>query len=121
MALCGTLERSWFEPQCLDSGVYTGVYDAEKRTLLAMAGTHVAADEYGVAALGNIATRAEARRQGHGKAVTRALCLALAERGLRTIGLNVKADNVGAIAMYASLGFKPVMEFVECDVRRESL
>jgi ribosomal protein S18 acetylase RimI-like enzyme len=121
MALCGTLERSWFEPQCLDRGVYIGVYDAERQTLLAMAGTHVAAVAYGVAALGNIATRAEARRQGHGRAATRALCLALAERGMHTIGLNVTADNEGAIAMYASLGFKPVMEFVECDVYREKL
>jgi len=120
--LCGTLERSWFESQCLDRGVYYGVYgdgaDGGGRTLLAMAGTHVAAAEYGVAALGNIATRATHRRKGYGRVVTRALCLALAEQGIETIGLNVTADNAAAIAMYESLHFRAVMEFVECDVGR---
>ena len=118
MELCGTLDRSWFEPQCLEAGVYIGVWssDAEEPQLLAMGGTHVAAPAYSVAALGNIATRAAARRQGHGAATTRALCLALREQGITTIGLNVTADNAAAISMYERLGFRTVMEFVECDV-----
>ena len=51
------------------------------------------------------------RAQSH-----RALCLALREQGITTIGLNVTADNAAAISMYARLGFRTVMEFVECDV-----
>jgi ribosomal protein S18 acetylase RimI-like enzyme len=125
MDLCGTLERSWFEPQCLESGVYYGVYGdigggggggRGGTALLAMAGTHVAATEYRVAALGNIATRATQRRKGYGRVVTRALCLALADQGIDTIGLNVTADNAAAIRMYESLHFHTVMDFVECDV-----
>ncbi|CAK0909672.1 unnamed protein product [Prorocentrum cordatum] len=128
MDLCRTLERSWFEPQCLDSGVYYGIYgggggaDGEGggggRTLLAMGGTHVASSDYKVAALGNVATRATQRRKGYGRVVTRALCLALAEEGYETVGLNVTTDNVAAIGMYESLRFRVVMNFVECDVDR---
>ena len=118
MELCSTLERSWFEPQCLAKGLYYGISDsaAEATTLVAMAGTHVVSTEYNVAALGNVVTRTEYRRRGYGRAVTRALCLALVDKGIRTVGLNVAASNGAAISMYASLHFKPVMEFVECDV-----
>lgn len=121
MDLCGTLERSWFQPQCLDSGIYYGVYsdDDSGGSLLAMGGTHVAAPEYGVAALGNIATRASQRRKGYGRLVVRALCLALADHGIETIGLNVAADNQAAIAMYKGLHFNTAMEFVECDVEKQ--
>lgn len=116
--LSATLERSWFEPQCLDSGIYYGVYGEgdDAGTLLAMGGTHVASIEYRVAALGNIATRTSHRRKGYGRMVVHALCLALSEQGIETIGLNVTAGNTAAIAMYQALHFRTVMEFVECDV-----
>jgi ribosomal protein S18 acetylase RimI-like enzyme len=122
MDLCGTLERSWFEPQCLGSGIYYGVYSDgdDGGSLLAMGGTHVAAPEYGVAALGNIATRASQRRKGYGRLVVRALCLALADHGIETIGLNVTADNEAAIGMYKALNFHTAMEFVECDVENRA-
>jgi ribosomal protein S18 acetylase RimI-like enzyme len=180
--LCGTLDCSWFEPHCLESGVYYGIYDTvsicadarvdsvagadasadsvacadvsvgvladgvgshnpvgvvdvwrdtdaaisnsmqelttAQKVLVAMAGTHVLATSYKVAALGNIVTRAAWRRRGHGKEVTRALCLAVATKGVQTIALNVTADNEAAIAMYKALHFEQVMEFVECDVQR---
>jgi ribosomal protein S18 acetylase RimI-like enzyme len=118
MDLCATLERSWFEPQCLDSGMYYGVYGGgdDGGALLAMGGTHVAAQKYRVAALGNIATRTSHRRKGYGRMVVQALCLALAEQGIETIGLNVTAGNAAAIAMYQALHFRTVMEFVECDI-----
>lgn len=126
MDLCRTLERSWFEPKCLDSGVYYGIYGGGAdgggsgggRALVAMGGTHVAASEYRVAALGDVATRATQRRKGYGRVVTQALCLALAAEGYETVGLNVTTDNVAAIAMYEALRFHVVMEFVECDVGR---
>ena len=44
--------------------------------------------------------------KGHGAATTRALCLALREQGITTIGLNVTADNAAAISMYERLGFR---------------
>lgn len=120
MDLCATLERSWFEPQCLDSGMYWGVYgDSDGgRVLLSMGGTHVAAKEYGVAALGNVATRSSQRRKGYGRMVIRSLCLALAQQGIETIGLNVTVDNNAAVAMYQALHFHTVMEFVECDIEK---
>ena len=59
------------------------------------------------------APRVQQERQA---ATTRALCLALHGQGITTIGLNVTADNAAAISMYERLGFRTVMEFVECDV-----
>ena len=67
----------------------------------AVAGTHVLARDHHVAALGNVATRPAARRRGCGRAAVRALCCALHEAGVRTVGLNVAAENVAAVGMCA--------------------
>lgn len=121
--LCNTLERSWFEPQCLDSGLYFGLYAVDDsdgdgaKILVAMGGTHVLALDYRLAALGNIATRASQRRKGYGRVVVSALCLALVDKGIHTIGLNVTTDNAAAIALYESLGFRVIMTFAECDIQ----
>ena len=64
--------------------------------------------------------RASQRRKGYGRLVVRALCLALADHGIETIGLNVTADNEAAIGMYKALNFHTAMEFVECDVENRA-
>lgn len=92
----------WFERRMLEWGRYVGI--REQGRLVCAAGVHLLARRRRVAALGNIATRPEARGRGLATRATAALCrdlLATVDR----IGLNVKADNLGAIACYERLGF----------------
>mgnify|MGYP001281263001 CR=1 FL=1 len=95
--------ESHFRPEHLQHGVFFGVR-ADGR-LLAAGGTHVVAKRYGLGVLGSIFTRPEARRQGHGRAVTAAIIEELFARGCRDAMLTVVADNHAAIQLYASLGF----------------
>lgn len=53
----------------------------------------------------NIAVHPNHRRRGFGREVTQALLCAARERSLEEVSLEVRASNVGAIAMYQALGF----------------
>lgn len=101
---------NWFDPRMLETGQYFGWRPGGE--LVSVAGIHVYSPAYGVAALGNVATVPAARRGGGARRVTARLCRSL-RRELDTIGLNVKADNKGARAMYESLGFSVVAEYGE--------
>ena len=79
--------------------------------LTAVAGTHLVSREEAAAALGNIYTRRDRRNRGLGRMVTSAVLHEL--RDVETIGLNVRADNAAALAVYASLGFVPHRPFYE--------
>ena len=50
--------------------------------------------------------------KGFGKAVTAGLCQSLS-RHVDNIGLNVKADNTAAIALYEKLGFEIIDTYYE--------
>lgn len=108
----------WFDPRMLDTGQYFGIRDAGE--LVCAAGIHVHSPEYGMAALGNIATRPD-RRRGRGLALraTARLCQSLLSE-VNVVGLNVKADNRAAIACYEKLGFKAVAEYQELMVDADS-
>lgn len=93
----------WFEPVMLEAGHYYGVW--EKDRLISAAGVHIFSSRYRVAALGNIATAPESRGRGHGTRVAAHLCRELLPHA-DLIGLNVKADNAGAIQCYQNLGFE---------------
>ena len=80
------------------------------RALVSVAGVHVYSPQYKVAALGNITTRPDARGQGLGTAVTARLCQELLRAGMECVGLNVKADNQGAVACYEKIGFARVAD-----------
>ncbi len=67
---------------------------------------------YRVAALGNVATDPALRGQGLAQQATAQLCRSLFAT-VSTIGLNVKADNVAAIACYRKLGFEVAAEYEE--------
>ncbi len=93
----------WFEPAMLASGPYFGI--RERGELVSVAGVHVYAPEVRVAALGNIATDRRFRGRGLATAVTGRLCQELRGK-ISHVGLNVKADNRGAILCYERLGFE---------------
>ena len=95
--------------QMLESGPAFGV--RKEGRLVCAGGVHVFSRDYGVAAIGNVATAPPARRRGLGRAVTAALCHALA--GAKDLGLNVEVGNRSAVACYEGLGFQAVCRYVE--------
>jgi len=93
----------WFDPRMLETGYYFGLRQGGE--LVSVAGIHVYAPHYRVAALGNVTTHPDFRGRGFAAAVCAALCQALRQT-VDQIGLNVKADNRSAIALYEGLGFE---------------
>jgi ribosomal protein S18 acetylase RimI-like enzyme len=102
---------NWFAPRMLQTGFYFGVRRGTQ--LVSVAGVHVYSQKYQVAALGNITTLPDYRRQGLATVVTARLCQELRRAGIQSIGLNVKADNRGAIACYDKIGFTHVADYGE--------
>jgi GNAT superfamily N-acetyltransferase len=103
--------------EAVASGVYYGVRRGTR--LIAAAGTHVISPMFGVAAVGNVFTHREHRRQGLAKVVTSAVTTEL----LRTVDdvvLNVRADNPPALAAYRALGYREHTHFEERLVHRRS-
>jgi ribosomal protein S18 acetylase RimI-like enzyme len=105
---------NWFEPRMLETGFYYGIRRGS--ALVSVAGVHVVSQQYKVAALGNITTRPDVRGQGLATAATARLCQELVRAGMVHIGLNVKADNRGAIACYEKMGFQRVADYGEYTV-----
>jgi len=95
----------------LSQGVYYGVREGEE--LVAVAGTHVIAQQEGVGCIGNIYTRCDRRGRGLSTCVTSAVTAALVSMRLPTIVLNVRADNAPAIRVYERLGFQHYCPFIE--------
>jgi ribosomal protein S18 acetylase RimI-like enzyme len=102
---------NWFDPRMLATGQYYGVRRDDR--LVSVAGVHVYSPEYRVATIGNVTTLPSLRGQGLGTIVCAELCRALL-LSVDHIGLNVKADNLGALASYRKLGFEPIAEYEEC-------
>lgn len=102
-----------FDPRMVETGHYYGVRRGGR--LVSAAGVHVYSPTYGVAAIGNVTTLPEMRRQGLGTKVTAAVCRSLLH-SVDRVGLNVKADNSGAIACYEMLGFEKIATYEECSV-----
>jgi GNAT superfamily N-acetyltransferase len=106
---------NWFDPRMLETKQYFGI--RREGRLASVAGIHVYSPEYGVAALGNIATDPSQRRKGYGMTVTAKTCQSLLKE-VSHIGLNVRADNNPAISCYKRLGFGIVGAYTECMVQR---
>lgn len=102
---------SYFEPVNLTRGPYVAVRDGGE--IAAIAGVHAYSPTMRVAALGNIATRPEARGRGFATRATAGLCQRLRAEGIDVIGLNVKIDNAAAMACYRRIGFVDVAEYDE--------
>ncbi len=92
-------------PALLDVySAYSG--NAFQADLVAAGGTQVTSTRYGIAAVGNIYTRPEARGRGLASAVTRAVVAELLGGFCRNAILNVAAANEPAIRVYTRLGFR---------------
>ncbi|MFZ1683761.1 MAG: GNAT family N-acetyltransferase [Candidatus Zixiibacteriota bacterium] len=101
---------TYFTARMLETGKYYGIRDG--KSLVAVTGVHVYSREYKVAALGNIATHPKYRGKGLATKVTGHLCQELVDEGLM-VCLNVKKDNLPAIACYEKLGFEKAFEYEE--------
>lgn len=101
---------NWFDTNVLATGHYFGV--RRGGALVSVAGVHTASIQHRAAALGNITTAEAYRGQGLATVVTAAVCQSLLP-SIDLIGLNVKADNAPAIAVYQKLGFEIVGEYDE--------
>jgi GNAT superfamily N-acetyltransferase len=99
-----------FDPRMLETGHFYGIW--RDNALVSVAGVHVYSPRYKVGVVGNVTTHPAYRGKGLGTAVCARLCRELL-RTVEHIGLNVKADNVAAIASYKRLGFEVVGEYEE--------
>ena len=99
-----------FAPYQLEQGVFYGLFEAGE--LVSVAGTHLVAPEYGIAAVGNIYTRPQHRGKGLAQQVTSAVCADLLAQKLDVV-LNVDQSNASAVHLYKKLGFEIHCPFIE--------
>ena len=107
----------FFFPSMFDRGVFFGAEDDGE--LAAVAGTHLAVPEEGVAAVGNVYTRRDRRGKGLAGCLTSAVTRELLRMDIRVVGLNVSQRNSAAIRVYERLGCVTHCEFVEGPAVRE--
>ena len=108
---------NWFDSRMLKTTKYFGFFEEER--LVGVSGVHVYSEDYGVAALGNIATHPDFRGRQIGYRLTAALCHDIQQR-VKVIGLNVKAGNEYAIRCYKKVGFEIVSPYDECLIRNDA-
>ncbi len=107
---------AFFAPSLLSVGPFFGVFHGDD--LIAMAGVHVCDDESSVAAIGGVLTDSQHRGRGLARITTASVAAALVERGIDTIGLNVKTSNLAARSIYPKIGFTDVHFYQEALVAR---
>ena len=95
--LYGHASRTYFTPERMRREIYFGVYQAD--VLVAAAGTHVRSTRSGLAAVGNVLTRLAYRGRGMARSVTSAVTETALEQH-RDVVLNVREDNMPAVAVY---------------------
>jgi ribosomal protein S18 acetylase RimI-like enzyme len=122
IALGGPFAPDAFMPDQVGEGVFIGLEPTallgssdrggETPPLRAVAGTHLVAPTWGVAALGNVYVHPAWRGHGYGALVSSAVTAHLLQRGLLVV-LNVDQDNLAAIHLYRQLGYGVHSPFVE--------
>jgi ribosomal protein S18 acetylase RimI-like enzyme len=114
IALGGPCAPDAFTPSQVDEGVFVGMvqHTAAGNELVAVAGTHLVAPTWGVAAVGNVYVHPAWRGQGYGSLVSSAVTSELLQRGLLVV-LNVDQNNPAATHLYRQLGFAVHCPFVE--------
>src|SRR5438552_19051424 len=90
--------------------MYFGIYQGG--ALVSAAGTHVRSEGASIAAVGNVLTRLAYRGRGMATSCTSAVTEAALEQH-RDVVLNVRHDNVPAIAVYERLGYFTHAPYIE--------
>lgn len=111
---------NWFEPEALRHQRYYVAEEKQSGRLLSVAGTHALSTREGVAALGDIVTRASERGKGWAALVVRTLCHHLHQCGCRHVGLHVGQDNAAAITCYRGVGFQVEDSIVQSRYRQRA-
>jgi RimJ/RimL family protein N-acetyltransferase len=106
----GHASRTYFTPERMRREIYFGIYQAD--ILVSAAGTHVRSRSSGLAAVGNVLTRLAYRGRGMARSVTSAVTETALEEH-RDVVLNVREDNMPAIAVYERLGYQTHGQFIE--------
>jgi GNAT superfamily N-acetyltransferase len=109
---------SFYAAYQMEHGIFYGASVAGQ--LVAAAGTHAIAPEYGIAAVGNVYTHPDHRNRGLAKACTAAVVADLLRLGCRNVVLNVRQGNEPAVSAYTAIGFRVHCPFVEAPGRRKS-
>ncbi len=102
---------TFFQPSMLRQGTFRGI--REGSDLIAVAGTHLFSPALGICTVGNVYTRRDRRRLGHGARVTCAVVRHAIDENVPTIVLNVGQENLGARQLYEQLGFRVHCPFLE--------
>jgi RimJ/RimL family protein N-acetyltransferase len=108
--LYGHASRTYFTPERMRREIYFGIYQTD--ILVSAAGTHVRSRRSGLAAVGNVLTRLAYRGRGMARSVTSAVTETALEEH-RDVVLNVREDNMPAIAVYERLGYQTHGQFIE--------
>jgi ribosomal protein S18 acetylase RimI-like enzyme len=113
-----TGDASGFDSLQFIQGIYYGIEGPGGR-LLSAAGTQAVSACYGVATIGNVITRQEARGHGYATACLLALTDELKKKFSRIV-INVNRGDRAAINIYRKCGFVKEMEYFEGEgIRKE--
>jgi len=107
----------YFNPRMLATGKYYGIKHGA--AILAVAGVHVYSQAYRIAVIGNVTTHPRMRNRGFAKRCVTTLITVL-DPDVDFIGLNVKADNDPAIALYHAIGFTIASSYEEALFEKSS-
>jgi len=107
----------FFAPSQLEHGVYYGIWVGQE--LVAAAGTHIVAPEYGIACVGNVFTHPNFRNRGFATACTSAVVQTLLQKGCSQIVLNVRQKNIPALRAYERIGFQRYCQIAEVGLTRK--
>jgi ribosomal-protein-alanine N-acetyltransferase len=98
--------ETWLSEVAQPHNDYVVVVDPEVVEVVGVAG--LATSPHGEGYVQTIGVRREHQGHGHGAGLLAALVARAAERGMETMGLEVRDDNASALRLYAKAGFASI-------------